>query len=344
MTLLAGFKALLARYTGEEDVVIGTPIASRNHLELESIVGFFANTLVLRTDLSEDPTFRQLLGRVRETSLGAYAHQDMPFEKLVEELRPDRRLGRNPLFQISFASQNSGTGPGFNFVTVASPSDLTLFVRGGSAGPVSATIEYRRALFRPETIAQLARHYRTLLEGAVADPDRPLSRLPLLSEDEARRMLVEWNDTATDDPIDRSIPELFESQATATPSAVAVVFHGVSVTYGELNRRVNRLAQYLRRHGVGPDVLVGIYHERSVEMLVAASELDTRLVMRPLRNTERVLNNAAVERLLEKERALGAALTFADIANEVSGVYPRILQQGEMDAGVWSCDFSTAVS
>ena len=269
MTLLAGFKALLARYTGEEDVVIGTPIASRNHLELESIVGFFANTLVLRTDLSGDPTFRQLLGRVRETSLGAYAHQDMPFEKLVEELRPDRRLGRNPLFQISFASQNSGTGPGFNFVTVASPFDLTLFVRGGSAGPVSATIEYRRDLFRPETIAQLARHYRTLLEGAVADPDRPLSRLPLLSEDEARRMLVEWNATATDDPIDRSIPELFESQATATPSAVAVVFHGVSVTYGELNRRVNRLAQYLRRHGVGPDVLVGIYHERSVEMLVA---------------------------------------------------------------------------
>src|SRR6185437_5462026 len=269
MTLLAGFKALLARYTGEEDVVIGTPIASRNHLELESIVGFFANTLVLRTDLSEDPTFRQLLGRVRETSLGAYAHQDMPFEKLVEELRPDRRLGRNPLFQISFASQNSGTGPGFNFVTVASPFDLTLFVRGGSAGPVSATIEYRRDLFRPETIAQLARHYRNLLKGAVADPDCRLSKLALLDTDEARRMLVEWNATTTDHSIDRSIPELFEGQANATPNAVAVVFDGVSVTYGELNRRVNRLAQYLRRHGVGPDVLVGIYHERSVEMLVA---------------------------------------------------------------------------
>jgi amino acid adenylation domain-containing protein len=193
----------------------------------------------------------------------------MPFEKLVEELRPDRRLGRNPLFQISFASQNSGTGPGFNFVTVASPFDLTLFVRGGSAGPVSATIEYRRDLFRPETIVRMARHYRTLLEGAAADPDRRLSRLPLLSEDEARRMLVEWNATTTDYPVDRSIPELFEGQANATPSAVAVVFHGVSVTYDGLNRRVNRLAHYLRRHGVGPNVLVGIYHERSVEMLVA---------------------------------------------------------------------------
>jgi amino acid adenylation domain-containing protein len=268
MTLLAGFKALLARYTGEEDVVIGIPVANRNHVELESLVGFFANTLVLRTDLSGDPTFRQLLERVRETSLEAYSHQDMPFEKLVEELRPDRRLGRNPLFQVSFASQIAGTDRGFNFVTVASPFDLTLFVRDGGAGPVSATIEYRRDLFRPETIAQIARHYRTLLEGAAADPDRRLSRLPLLTEPEARRMLVEWNATATE-RADRGIPELFEDQAEATPSAVAVVYRGSSVTYGELSRRINQLAHYLRGQGVGPDILVGIHLERSVEMLVA---------------------------------------------------------------------------
>jgi aspartate racemase len=320
MTLLAGFKALLARYTGEEDVVIGTPVASRNHLELESIVGFFANTLVLRTDLSGDPTFRQLLGRVREMSLGAYAHQDMPFEKLVEELRPDRRLGRNPLFQISFASQNSGTGPGFNFVTVASPFDLTLFVRGGSAGPVSATIEYRRDLFRPETIVQMARHYWTLLEGAAADPERRLSRLPLLTEDEARRMLVEWNATTTDHPVDRSIPQLVEAQANATPSAVAVVFHGVSVTYGELNRRVNRLANYLRRHGVGPDVLVGIYHERSVEMLVAVLAVmkagGAYVPLDPAYPAERIefmIQDASIPLVISRNALLGRISVHEDV-------------------------------
>jgi hypothetical protein len=247
MTLLAAFKALLARYTGEEDIVVGTPVASRSHVELESIVGFFANTLVLRTDFAGDPTFRELLGRVREVSLGAYAHQDMPFEKLVEELRPDRKLGENPLFRVSFVFQSAVTGPGFNFMTVASPFDLTMFVRGGNEGPVSATIEYRRDLFKPETVTRLAGHYRALLDGVTADPDRRLSTMSLLDHAETRRLLVDWNATSADYPFDRSIPGLFEDQVAITPDAVAAVFEGMSLTYRDLNRNVNRLAHHLGR-------------------------------------------------------------------------------------------------
>ena len=269
MTLLAGFKAVLSRYTGEKDIVVGTAVANRTRVELESIVGFFANTLVLRTDLEGDPTFRQLLGRVREASLGAYAHQDMPFEKLVEELQPERKLGQNPLFQVSFVFQGAATGPAFAFVTVASPFDLTLFVRGASEGALRATIEYKRDLFAPETIARLAGHYRTLLEGVAADPDCPLSALPILDEIEAHRLLVEWNATARDYPRDRLVHGLFEDQVDTMPDAVAVAFEGMSLTYRELARRANQLAHHLRTLGVGPNVLVGIFVERSLEMFVA---------------------------------------------------------------------------
>jgi hypothetical protein len=175
MTLLAAFKALLARYTGQEDIVVGTLVANRNYVELEPVIGLFANTLVLRTDLTGDPTFRELLARVRETCLDAYAHPDMPFEKLVEELQPERTLGQNQLFQVSFVWQGAATGADLAFVTVASPFDLTLFVRDGIGGTLSATVQYKRDLFQPETIARLAGHYRALLEGVAADPDRRLS-------------------------------------------------------------------------------------------------------------------------------------------------------------------------
>ena len=171
MMLLAAFKVLLARYTGQEDIVVGSPVANRNHVELESIVGFFANTLVLRTNLGGDPTFRELLARVRETCLGAYAHPDMPFEKLVEELQPERILGQNPLFQISFAWQEAATVADLAFVTVASPFDLTLFVRDGTDGTLRATAQYKHDLFEPGTIARFVSHYCMLLEGVAADPD-----------------------------------------------------------------------------------------------------------------------------------------------------------------------------
>ena len=314
MTMLAGFKALLARCTGTTDIVLGTPVANRNHLELESIVGFFANTLVLRTDLDGDPTFRELLGRVREVSLGAYANQDMPFEKLVEELKPDRKLGQNPLFQISFVFQSSAGGGGgldFDFVTVGSPFDLTLFVRETGEGGLSATIEYRRDLFRPDTIARIAGHYRTLLEGAAADPDRRLSTLPLVDPAELHRILVEWNATATDYPRGRSIHGLFEEEAAATPDAVAVTFEGVTLTYRELDRRANRLAHYLRSLGVRAERPVGMWMERSPEVIVALlgilkaggayAPFD---LMAPPDRVAFMLRDAGIDVLLTQERML----------------------------------------
>ena len=315
MTMLAAFKALLARYTGETDIVLGTPVANRNHLELESIVGFFANTLVLRTDLSGDPTFRELLGRVREVSLGAYAHQDMPFEKLVEDLKPDRKLGQNPLFQISFVFQSAGggqSGAGFDFVTVGSPFDLTLFVRETGEGVLSATIEYRRDFFRPDTIARLAGHYRALLEGVAAHPDHRLSTLPLMEEAELQRILVEWNATTTDYPRARSVQGLFEDRVDATPDAVAVAFEGVTLSYRELDRRANRLAHHLRSLGVGSERPVGLWMERSIEMIVAIlgilkaggayAPFD---LMAPPDRVAFMLRDARIDVLLTQERMLG---------------------------------------
>ena len=269
MVLLAGFKALLSRYTGQEDVAIGTPLAHRNHLELEPLIGLFANTLVLRTDLGGDPTFRELLARVRETCLGAYAHPDMPFEKLVEDLHPARALGQNPLFEISFVFQGAGEWTTVSSVTVASPFELTLFVRDRPDGTLGATLQYARDLYEPETVARLMASYRMLLHGALADPDRRLSTLPLTDDAEAHRLLIDWNATAASYPRERSISACFETQVDAAPHAVALVFDGGSVTYEELDRRANRLAHHLRAAGVGAEHVVGVWMDRSPEMIVA---------------------------------------------------------------------------
>ena len=268
MTLLAAFKVLLSRYTGRDDIVVGTPVANRHHVELEPLIGLFANTLVLRTDLAGDPTFREVLARVRETCLNAYGHPDMPFEKLVEELQPARVLGQNPLFEISFVFQGAGAGDDLTFVTTASPFDLTLFVRDGVDGTLKATVQYKQDLFEPETIARLVSHTQTLLEGIAADPDRLLSALPLLDDAETARILVDWNATATTYPRDRSVHECFEEQVDATPDAVALVSEG-ALTYSELDRRANRLAHHLRARGVGPERVVGVWLDRSWESIVA---------------------------------------------------------------------------
>ena len=227
MTLLAAFQTLLHRYTGQDDIVVGSPIANRNRIEIEGLIGFFVNTLVLRTDHSGNPTFRELLRRVREMALEAYAHQDLPFEKLVEELRPDRDLSRSPLFQVMFVFQNaparelSFKGLNVSPVRVAGETakfDLTLSVNEVPAG-LRASLQYSTDLFDEATITRLLGHFEILLEGIVANPEQRISELPLLTEAEKHQLLVEWNDTKRDYPSDKCIHQLFEEQVERTPEA-----------------------------------------------------------------------------------------------------------------------------
>ena len=269
MSLLAAFKVVLARYCGQDDIAVGTPVANRTHVELEPLVGCFVNTLVLRTDLSGDPSFQELLGRVRETCLGAYAHPDMPFEKLVEELQPARVLGQNPLFQVNFVLQDSRAGGDLGFVTVASPFDLSVFIADVGDGTLRATLQYKRDLFERATMARLAAHYHALLESVVAEPASRISALRMLSDAETRQLLVEWNATDAPYPRDRSVHGLFEEQADEAPNAVALVNAGVALTYGELDRRANQLSHHLRAAGVAAKDRVGVLIDRSVDMIVA---------------------------------------------------------------------------
>jgi amino acid adenylation domain-containing protein len=276
MTLLAAFQVLLHRYSGQEDIVIGLPIANRNRAETQELIGFFVNTLVLRPDLSEKPTFKELLQRVRNVCLQAYAHQDLPFEKLVEELRPERDLSRNPLFQVMFVLQNTPrplTQPvglsieRFDVLPATSVVDLSLYLRERD-GKLIGFVEYNSDLFESSTIERMIGHFQTLLEGIVADPEQPISTLPLLTDADRHQLLVQWNDTAADYPKDSCIHELFEAQVERAPEAIAVQFEGKQLTYRELNTRANRLAHYLRRVGIGPEKLVGICIERSIEMVI----------------------------------------------------------------------------
>ena len=276
MTLLAAFKVMLYRYTGQEDVIVGTPIANRHRQELEGLIGFFVNTLAMRTDLSGDPTFRELLRRVRETALGAYGHQDLPFEYLVEQLQPERNLSHSPLVQVVFVLQNTPERkaelPGLlvtplKYEAETAKFDLTLYF-DELGSELQGTFEYNTDLFDADTIKRMAGHLRTLLEGVVADPSRRISELPLLTEAERRRLLLEWNDTRADYPRDLCAHQLFEAQAERTPDAVAVALEDERLTYRELNARANRLAHHLRSLGVGAGDVVGVLMERSLEMVV----------------------------------------------------------------------------
>ncbi|HEX8558226.1 MAG TPA: amino acid adenylation domain-containing protein, partial [Pyrinomonadaceae bacterium] len=276
MTLLAAFQTLLMRYTGQEDVIVGSPIAGRNRAEVEPLIGFFVNTLAMRTDLSGDPSFKELLGRVRETALGAYAHQDVPFEKLVEELQPERDTSHSPIFQVVFALQNTPRAslvlPGLEFKTIEAESGATAFDLGVSlsegAEGIGGHVEYNTDLFDSETIAQMVRHYQNLLAGVVRAPEGRVTELPLLDEEERRRLLVEWGERPGDYDTSTTAHQLFEAQAARTPDAVALVYADVRLSYGELNRRANQLARYLRRQGVSAGTRVGIFVERSAEMVV----------------------------------------------------------------------------
>ncbi|MGH7798833.1 MAG: amino acid adenylation domain-containing protein, partial [Candidatus Binatia bacterium] len=276
MVLLAAFKALLHRYSGQRDIAVGVPIAGRNRFEFEHLIGFFVNTLVLRTELAGECTFRELVTRMRDVCLSAYDNQDLPFEKLVEELKPDRDLSRNPLFQVLFQVRNLPKET-LQFSEVASDEfpfdrkiarfDLTLDITE-IAGELRCTFGYNTDLFDASTIVRMQQHYQHLLENVVAQPDRSIGEIALLTEAEKRQLLVDRDDTDESALKDQCIHRLFEEQAARTANAIAVVFEDQELTYRELNRRANQLAHYLRNHGVGPEVLVGLYVERSAEMIV----------------------------------------------------------------------------
>ncbi|NCS15837.1 MAG: amino acid adenylation domain-containing protein, partial [Microcystis aeruginosa G13-12] len=276
MTLLAAFDALLYRYTGSGDILVGTPIANRNRSEIEGLIGFFVNTLVMRTDLSDNPSFSQLLTRVREVTMDAYAHQDLPFEMLVEALQPERDLSHTPLFQVAFVLQNTPKSEiAMTGLTVTdlppenttAKFDLTLAMVNTDDG-LKGVWEYNTDLFDSSTIERLSWHFINLLEGIVANPQERISQLPLLTESETNQLLIEWNNTQVDYPEYKCIHKLFEEQVKRTPDAVAVVCSQQQLTYNELNRRANQLAHYLQSLGVKPDTLVGICLERSLEMIV----------------------------------------------------------------------------
>jgi amino acid adenylation domain-containing protein len=276
MTLLAAFQTLLFRYSGQDDIVVGSPIAGRTQLETESLIGAFVNTLALRSDLSGNPTFREFLNRVRETALEGYTHQEVPFAKLVEELRPDRSTNRTPLFQAMFALQNPPAdiaGAGLTLSPLKlnrtkSKFDLTLEVEEQPDG-LRAAFEFNTDLFAPATMQRMLDHFQNLLTAIVANPDQTLSDLSLISEAEREKLLVEWNDTAAEFSNDACVHELFEAQVARTPDATAAEFAGEELTYRELNARANQLAHYLGKQGVGPEVLVGVCVERSLEMIVS---------------------------------------------------------------------------
>ena len=267
MVGMAVFQVLMHRYTQQDDISVGTPIAGRYRKELQGMLGFFTNTLVIRTDFSGNPTFRQLLGRVREAALGAYDHQELPFEKLVLELNPERSLSHTPLFQVMFVLQNlppaERTPAGLAMTQVKSERgnskfDLMLSMIEHADG-MTGSIEYATDLFDPATITRMCGHFRTLVEAIVANPDREVALLPMLSPTERDQLLHAFNETKTDFPTDRCLPELIEEQAARTPRAIAVVdADGTDLTYRALNARANQLAHHLRALGVGPEVKVGI--------------------------------------------------------------------------------------
>ena len=281
MVLQAGFAALLTRLGCGEDIPIGSPIAGRHDDALDDLIGFFVNTLVLRTDVSGNPSFRELVGRVRSTNLGAYGHQDLPFERLVEVLNPARSLSRHPLFQVMLVLQNAGDF-GFELAGLSSSPeavdlasakfDLSLSVverRGADGRPegIEGSLEYAADLFDRPTVAALGDRLVRLLEGAVSGPDRSIGSLELLGAQERHRILRDWNATSRAVPT-TTLPELFAAQALRTPDAAAVEYEGATLSYGALDAASNRVAHHLRGLGVGPEVVVGLCVERSLDMVI----------------------------------------------------------------------------
>ena len=276
MLLLAAFKTLLHRYTGQTDVLVGTPIANRNQAEVKGLIGFFVNTLVLRTDLSGELSFRSLLSRVREVTLDAYAHQELPFEKLVEALQPERSLSYTPLFQVMFVLQNVPMQtlnlPGLQVERIevesgAAQFDLTLELTETEQG-LQAALSYSTDLFEAATLTRLQGHFQSLLESIVIDPTQPLAQLPLLPNADRQQIIYDWNATAVEFTAPFLLHGGFEAQVQQTPHAIALIHEAQTLTYRELNDRANQFAHHLHQQGVTTDVLVGVYVERSPEMVI----------------------------------------------------------------------------
>ena len=288
MVLLAGFNVLLARYSGQDDMVVGSPIANRTRTEIEGLIGFFVNTLVLRTQLEENPTFTDLLAQVRQTTLNAYQYQDLPFEQLVDELNLERSFSYSPLFQAMLVLQNTQMGEATlsnladNLTGTMQPADfpfsaydLTLDLMARShdmGGGLLGAFEYNTDLFDEDTIARMAVHLTVLLEGIIKQVQQPVLQLPLLTDAESHQIIYEWNHSTYERDRDFGEPQtihaLFEKQVERTPDAVALVFDDTQLTYTQLNARANQLAHYLIKQGVGPEVLVGICVERGFRMVV----------------------------------------------------------------------------
>ena len=276
MTLLAAFQSLMARYSGQDDFGIGMPIAGRNRSEIEDQIGCFVNTLVLRASLSDEPTFRQLLSRVRETSLQAYENQELPFEKLVEELQPERHLNRSPLVQVMFQLTDF-VGNGLNLRdVVASPLaahdqnvrfDLEVHLRQRTDN-LSGTVSFSTELYDHITIDRMIDHYLTILQGIVANPDQSISELPLMTESERHQLLVQWNGRSVDYPKDQGIHKIFQQCVDRTPHSVAIIFEEQTFTYRELNERANQLAHYLTKLGVRRGAMAGVSLARSEQQVI----------------------------------------------------------------------------
>ncbi|HSF42281.1 MAG TPA: amino acid adenylation domain-containing protein [Thermoanaerobaculia bacterium] len=322
MTLLAGLTAWLTRYGAGTDLPVGAPVAGRNRTETEGLIGLLLNTVVLRCDLRGDPAFGDLVARLREVTIDAYAHQELPFERLVEALVPRRDLSHSPLFQVMLALQEAhlaeplGEGsdlvltPLLDLEETAAKLDLSLNLTDTPAG-LTGSWRYNRDLFDPPTAARMLRHLQTLLAGAAANPRLRVSELPVLSAAESAQ-LAEWNHTGAGWPLDACLHERIEAQVERTPGAIAVSFEGEEITYRELNRRANRLAWRLRELGVGPDVPVGISIERSLEMVVGLLAIlkagGAYVPLDPSYPAERLafmLEDSAVPVLLTREELAG---------------------------------------
>jgi amino acid adenylation domain-containing protein len=274
VTLLAAFQTLLSRYTGQSDIVVGAIVSGRGGVDTERLIGPFAHTVMIRTDMESDPSFRELLRRVKDLARRDCEYQSMPFDRLVSELQPERDPSRNPLFQVLFSltpstssAQLSWETANFKVDSGTAKVDLQLQAEDGPDG-IFGRLTYNTDIFDASTISRMAGHFQTLLQGIVVNPDQRLSRLPLLGQAERHQLVAEWNDTPADYPRDRCVHHLFELQVERTPNAPAVVFENARLTYAELNRRANQLARYLAKLGVGPDVMVGILVERSLDMVV----------------------------------------------------------------------------